>query len=184
MPRRRRLASPRSVDSAGKLYVADRGNHTIRVGDHLPIALTNAASRKIHDDLTVFDLPLSLSGPTNVECRTGGSGGDDTVIFTFNHDLASASASVSGGVASVASEPVLAGTQVFVELSAVTNAQTVMITLSGVMDNLGQTLVDTNIAVGYLAGDATGSGIVNASDIGQVKSFSGQAADAANSAPM
>jgi hypothetical protein len=60
------------------------------------------------------------------------------------------------------------------------NQQYVTVTLSGIQDSYGQTLASTSVVVGLLLGDTTGNGSVNASDVTQTKSRSGQALNASN----
>ena len=66
------------------------------------------------------------------------------------------------------------------DLTGVTNAQTLTVTLTGVTDALGQTLGDTAVNVAFLQGDTNGNGTANATDIGQTKSASGQTITTSN----
>ncbi len=61
-----------------------------------------------------------------------------------------------------------------VNLTGVTNAQTLTITLSNVTDTFGEILPDALVSIGILIGDTTGDRSVNSGDIGQTKSKSGQ----------
>ena len=67
-----------------------------------------------------------------------------------------------------------------VNLTGVTNAQTVVVTLSGVTDSFSQTLPNTALSVGLLLGDTNGDRFVNAGDALQTRNRSGQATDVAN----
>jgi len=67
-----------------------------------------------------------------------------------------------------------------VNLTGIANAQTVAVTLSNVTDEFSQTLPDTAISVSFLLGDASGNGIVNASDVGLAKSQVGQPVSGSN----
>jgi hypothetical protein len=60
-----------------------------------------------------------------------------------------------------------------VNLTGVTNAQTLTVTLSSVTDRFSQVLADTPLRVSMLVGDTTANGIVNASDVTQTKRRSG-----------
>jgi hypothetical protein len=62
----------------------------------------------------------------------------------------------------------------------VANAQTITITVSGATDEFGQTLPTTDVQMGVLLGDATGDGVVNASDIAITKARIGPVVDAMN----
>ncbi len=142
-----------------------------------PLAFAGAVSRKMHGATGTFDVPL---GPNAVECRTGGTNGDHTVVFTFNNNLASGAAAVSAGAATVAGAPTINGTSMIVNLTGVSNAQRVTVTLSNVTDAAAQSLPDTSVTIGFLVGDTTGNGTVTSTDIGQTKAQSGQAVTASN----
>src|SRR4029077_18388645 len=43
----------------------------------------SASSRKIHGAAGAFDIPLPLTGPTGIECRTTGGTNDYTLVVTF-----------------------------------------------------------------------------------------------------
>lgn len=140
--------------------------------------LISAVSRKVHGNAGTFDIDLSRKGPPGVECRAGGPAGSYQVVLTF------ADVVTVGGV-SIASEDGLAtaqgsvnGTEVTVDLSGVTNAQVLGITLNAVSD--GVSIVDVLVPMGVLVGDTTGNGAANGTDIGQTKSLSGQATTALN----
>ena len=145
------------------------------------IAPTNIVSRKMHGPGgPTFDIPLPLIGPgIGIECRSGGTSNDYQVVFTFPSAITFSSAAVTpgtGGSAVIAGPPTInpAGTEVTVNLTTVSNAQRITITLFDVND--GSTTVDVTAEMGLLLGDTTGNGTVNASDIGQTKSQSGQPA--------
>jgi Dockerin type I domain len=67
-----------------------------------------------------------------------------------------------------------------VNLTGVTNAQTVTVTLNNATDSSAQTLPDTLLNASFLLGDTSGNGTVSASDISQTKAQSGQSVIAAN----
>src|SRR6202011_1727393 len=67
---------------------------------------------------------------------------------------------------------------VTVNLTKVTNAQTLTITLTNVSD--GTNTGNVSLPMAVLAGDTTGNGRVNSSDISQTQSQSGQPVTAAN----
>ena len=81
---------------------------------------------------------------------------------------------MTAGSGSVAGTPVISGNTVTVNLTGVTNEQTVSVTLSNITDVFAQALADTSMSVSFLLGDTTGNGQVTTSDIGQVKAQSGQ----------
>jgi hypothetical protein len=77
--------------------------------------------------------------------------------------------SSSGSVASTS----MNGNQVFVNLTGVTNALTIQVTLFAVND--GTATTNVSIPMSILVGDTTANGAVNSSDIAQTQSQSGQA---------
>ena len=133
-----------------------------------------AVSRKTHG-ASVFDIPLPLTGNVGIECRS--SAGNHTLVVTFTNTVTLSGASVTSGTGTVGTFNA-SGAQVTVNLSGVTNAQRITVTLANVND--GTTTGDVAIPMGVLAGDTNGSGAVNASDVGQTKAQSGQSATAGN----
>ena len=67
-----------------------------------------------------------------------------------------------------------------VNLTGVTNAQVVTVSLTNVIDSAGNSSASVPISMGVLLGDTNGNGVVSASDIAQTKSQSGQAVDEFN----
>ena len=113
-------------------------------------------------------------------CRSGGAGGNHTVVFTFANNVVSGNANVTSGTGSVAGSPTFAGNTMTVNLTGVGNAQTIMLNLSTVTDEFAQVLADTPLSVSFLLGDTNGDRVVNAGDALQTRNFSGQAAAATN----
>ena len=70
------------------------------------------------------------------------------------------------------------GGQITVNLSGVTNAQVITIKLGSVSDGINTG--DVSIPMAVLAGDTSGEGTVNSTDVSQTKLQSGQAVTAAN----
>jgi hypothetical protein len=64
-----------------------------------------------------------------------------------------------------------------VNLTGVTNAQTVTLTFSQLTDTAGRAMPDTSFRVSFLLGDSNGDALVNAADAMQVRSRSGQSID-------
>jgi len=145
-----------------------------------PPQVTSVVSRMSHGAAT-FDVPLPLTGPAGIECRSSSSlgAGNYTVVFTFANSLVSVGrASVSSGTGSVSSTT-MAPNQYTVNLTGVTNAQVITVTLTNTVDSQNNA-GEISVPMGVLAGDTTGNGLVNASDINQTKSRSGQIVDATN----
>ena len=142
--------------------------------------LTNAVSRKTHGVAGDFDVDLPLSGTTGVECRSGGANGDYTIVVTFTNMVVSGNATVTSGMGSIAGAPTFSGNTMTVNLTAVTNAQTVTVTLSNVTDQFSQTLPDTAVSASFLLGDTNANRAVNATDVSQTKARIGQTLDVTN----
>ncbi len=143
-----------------------------------PLQIVSAVSEKVHGAAGTFDIPLPLSGTPGVECRDGA--GAYTFVVTFSNMMATGTASVTGGSGSVAGSPVIAGNTMTVQLTGVTNAQVLTVTLANLSDSFGQTLADTPVSAGMLIGDTNGNGMVSSSDISQVKASVGASADGSN----
>jgi hypothetical protein len=131
----------------------------------------NAVSRKIHGNAGTFDIGLPLVGAPGIECRSGGATNDYQMVITFGTPVTFADAQVTQGTGTAASTTT-SGNQVFVNLTGVTNAQTIQVTLFAVND--GTATNDVSIPMSILIGDTTANGSVNSSDISQTQSQSGQ----------
>ncbi len=137
----------------------------------------SAVSRLVHGALGTFDIPLSLSGPVEIECRSGGGAGDYQLVLTFASPVTHGTAAVTSGVGVVTSvtAPAVEGvgsTQVTINLSGVGNLQRLTVALSDVSD--GANMGDVGVRVGLVLGDTTGNGAVGSSDVSQAKTQSGQ----------
>ena len=145
-----------------------------------PAALVaqSTVSRKMHGAAGNFDINLPLTGSSGIECRGGGVTGDYQVVFTFASPVTFIGAVVTAGTGSVSSASGSGTTIVTANLTGVTNAQQITVTLQGVNDGTGTG--DVSVQMGVLVGDTTGNGTVNASDIGQTKAQSGQAVTGSN----
>jgi hypothetical protein len=130
-----------------------------------------------------FDIDLPLLGNSGIECRSGGANGDYTIIFNFTNTLTnvagaavtSGTGSVVGGIGTIGTDP----HQYIVNLTGVTNAQHISVSLNGAHDsedNIG----DISSTMGVLIGDTNANGAVNSADVAQTKSRIGQPLDASN----
>jgi uncharacterized delta-60 repeat protein len=138
---------------------------------------TQVVSRKVHGG-TPRDITLPLSGDPSIECRSGGATNDYQVVFTFTNAVTFHSAVVTAAAGTVSGSSGNGTTTVTVNLSGVTNAQRILVTLLGASD--GTSTGDLIVPMGVLAGDTNGDGSVSASDVAQTKANSGQGADASN----
>ena len=139
---------------------------------------TSAASWKTHGGAGSFPIDLPFTGPVGIECRSGGASNAYQVIINFANPVTYTSATLSDGTGIVATNSGSGTNQITLNLTGVTNAQ--IITLALFDANNGANSGDVGIRMGVLVGDANGSGGVNATDVSQVKSQSGQATGAGN----
>jgi hypothetical protein len=150
------------------------------------IAPTKIVSRKVHGTGgPTFDITLPLTGPAiGIECRSGGAFNAYHVVFTFPSAVTLSDATVTpglGGTASLENPHTTTspdGTQVTVNLTGVSNAQRITVTLLNVND--GASTINVGVQMGVLVGDTTGNGSVNSSDISQTKGQSGTVASSGN----
>jgi Dockerin type I domain len=139
----------------------------------------SAVSRKTHDSISPpFDINLPLSGKLGIECRSGGPNGNFQIVATFVAPIVSVGgATVSSGTGNAAN-PVFSGNQIFINLTGVSNAQRITVTLSAVND--GTNTGDVSIPMGVLLGDVDASGRVDATDVFQVRQNTLQNANSSN----
>ena len=143
----------------------------------LPIpSLTGVVSRKTHGTLTPpGDLPLTLTGPVTIECRTGGiPSGNHTLVFTFANTLTvvtgyTATYTTSSGTQTVTGTGSISGTSYTVNLTNVPNACHVGITLNGVTDSAGNSGNIGPVHMDVLLGDVNSTARTDAGDVTQVR---------------
>jgi hypothetical protein len=153
-----------------------------------PVQLFRVVSRKTHGQAGPFDIVVispGLESPEfrGVECRSGGVSGNHTLIFTFTNTLTSVGgASVSKGIGSVSSSNIGSSDRhnYIVNLTGVTNAQVITVSLSNVTDSAGNSSSAVEAPMEILLGDTTSDRAVNSSDISQTKSKSGQVVTSVN----
>jgi predicted outer membrane repeat protein len=141
------------------------------------LAPLSSASHKTHGAAGAFDVDLPLSGSPGIECRSGGANGVHQMILTFATPVTATSANVTNGTGNVSGLSV-SGSQMTVDLTGVSNAQQITLTLSGLSD--GTNTNNVNIPMRVLLGDTNGNGTVNASDVAQTKGQLGQAITTSN----
>ncbi len=137
-----------------------------------PVQLNTVVSRKIHGSAGTFDIDLPLSGNPGIECRSGGATGDYMVVFTFSNPLTNVTgATVSNGMGLVASSNIDSSDahNYIVNLTGVTNAQHIAVTLSKVADSVGNFSPAVAGSMGVLIGDVNASGRVDAADVSSVR---------------
>ena len=151
---------------------AKAGAPTVFWTNSPPVYPFKVVSRKNHGTGT-FDITMPLAGNLGVECR---SGGPTQIVLTFPGTVTFAGATTSAGTVSNTSGS--GTTSVTVNLTGLPNAQKVTLNLTGVTN--GTFAANVVVPIGVLVGDITGNGSVNATDVSQAKSNSGQAATASN----
>ena len=148
------------------------------VFDPAQVTFTRVVSRKVHGGAGTFDIELAQNGPSADECRSGGANGNYQLIVTFVNPISAvAGGTVTSGTGMVDSVSA-SGSNVTINLSGVTTAQRLVVTLTGVND--GTTVGTVTITMPVLVGDTNSNGATNAADIAQTKSQSGQPVTAAN----
>ncbi len=106
----------------------------------------SAFSRKTHGAAGTFDVPLPLTGTLGIECRSGGASNDYQVVFVFPSAVTYNDAAVTAGEGSVSSSSGSGTTAIIVNLTGVTNAQRVTVTLFGVSN--GNSMGDVGVQMG------------------------------------
>ena len=141
----------------------------------------SAVSRKTHGGAGTYDINLPLVGAPGIECRSGAGIGNYQVVVTFTGPITVSSANVTpglGGSGSVSGTPTVNGNQVTVNLTGVSNAQTLALNLLGVSD--GTNTDNISVPMSTLSGDTNGDRFVDSADISQTKSQSGNPVNASN----
>jgi hypothetical protein len=122
----------------------------------------------------MFDVYLPVGGNPGIECRGGdGNGnGEYMVVFTFANTLTGADgASIASGTGSVSNSSIDSNDahNYVVNLTGVTNAQTITISLSRLTDSVGNFSDTISTSMGVLLGDANATGRVDAADVSAVR---------------
>ncbi len=145
------------------------GGTTCSTGTIVPVG---AVSRKTHGSAGTFDIDLPLIGSPGIESRIEAQAppGTHHIVISFAAPITAVqSATVTPAAAgSVSGDPVISGNQVTVNLTGVTNAQTLSINLLGVSD--GSHSGNITIPMSVLLGDVNTDGKVLNGDVGIVKS--------------
>jgi hypothetical protein len=139
---------------------------------------TSVVSRKVHGAAGSFDINLPSSGPVGIECRSGGGSNIYQIVATFASAVTASGASVTAGTGSVSMASGNGTNTLTIDLSGVTNAQTITVTLMNV--SAGSLSGNIAISMGVLVGDSSGNASVNASDVTQTKGRSGQVTTGTN----
>jgi PKD domain/Dockerin type I domain len=180
-----------SGDYPARLTVQDTAGHAstnlaqvvVSVTSTPPV-LSSVVSRKTHNTSppSTFDINLPLTGTRAVECRSGGTDNNYTLVFTFANNLTSVgNVGMASGIGSVVSSGIGPGlNQYTVNLSGVNNAQYISVALVNAKDHTGATGDVISPQVGILVGDVDHSGRVDSTDVFQVRQNSLQTAGSSN----
>jgi len=144
---------------------------------------TSVVSRKTHGAAGTFDISLPLTGSAGIECRSGGPSSTYQTVFSFAKGVTLSGATVTpgtGGSGNVVGSPIVSpdGKTVTVNLTGVTNVQTITVTLTNVSD--GTATNNVPILMGVLIGDTSADRTVNSTDISQTRAQVGQAVTTSN----
>lgn len=138
---------------------------------------TSVVSRKLHNGVPC-DINLPLAGNPGIESRSGGETCDYQLVFSFASAVSANNAAITAGLGSISSMGDNGMNTVTVNLTGITNAQRIKVTLFGVSD--GTMTRNLDVEMGVLVGDTNGDGSVNAADTLQTRSRSGQSTNATN----
>jgi hypothetical protein len=128
-----------------------------------PVAL----SRKSHGEAGPFNINLPLTGPPGIECRSGGANKDYQIVVLFPSAITCSNIVVTSGTGSVTNFSGNGSNAFTINLTGVTSAQSIAVTLFGLND--GSSANDLVVPMRNLVGDTTGNGIVSNADVSTVK---------------
>jgi hypothetical protein len=128
---------------------------------------TSVVSRKTHGTAGDFDVELPLVGNPGIECRSGETNNDYQVVVTFANPVTFNTVGITFGTGTISSASGSGTPVITVNLTGVTNAQTITLTVSGVND--GTISGDVGIRMGVLLGDVNSTGRTDSGDVTQVR---------------
>jgi hypothetical protein len=134
--------------------------------------LLGVVSRKTHGSAGTFDIDLPLTGNAGVECRSGGTNNDYSLVFTFHRNLVGVGgASVAQGTATINANSGIGPNlnQYTLNLTGVANAQHLIVTLNGVQDTNGAIPGGVTARMDVLLGDVNAVSGVTGSDVNACK---------------
>ncbi|MDQ6911333.1 MAG: carboxypeptidase regulatory-like domain-containing protein [Verrucomicrobiota bacterium] len=144
-----------------------------------PPTLNSVESVKAHAG-TDYGIPLPLTNPPGIECRSGGPNGVHKLVFTFAAPVTvngTPKAQVTSGTGSV-SNVTVNGNKVSVDLTGVANAQDLTVTLFSVSDQTNT--ADVSVKMGVLLGDVNHTRLVDGNDVSAVQANTRQTLDVNN----
>jgi hypothetical protein len=139
----------------------------------------SAVSRQTHGPAGSFDINLPLTGTPGIECRNGNPSGSYYIVLAFPDPVTFDSADViTAGTGSVSGTSGNGTDTITVNLSGVSNEQTISVRLFAVKDGTYEN--DVSVQMTVLAGDINSDFRVNVGDANQAQSQSGQPITASN----
>lgn len=169
------------TDSRGKVS----SNTAVFIVEVEPVlGLVSVGSRKTHGSAGSFDIDLPLTGTAGVECRAPGPQGTHLLVYTFNKAISAAGTATKTQGNALLGQPSIGPNvnQVSISLRSVTDAQHIVVNLSGVQDNVGAVLNNLNARIDVLLGDVNASHQVDSGDVFLVQKQNGQALPPAGAA--
>lgn len=159
-----------------RLTVKDSSNqlstNQAQVVIDVDVPITNIKSAKAHGAAGTFYVDLPMEGVAGVECRSGGTNNDYSIIYTFDRNLTSVgSTSVAEGTATINSNSGIgpAANQYTLNVTGVPNRQHLRVRLDHVHDTAGVDLVNVLARIDILLGDVNGVAGVTGSDVNTTK---------------
>jgi hypothetical protein len=141
------------------------------------VVTPSARSRKLHGG-TPFDVALPFIGAYGIECRSGGANNAFEMLVTFGETVTFSSAQVTSGTGMVVNTSGNGTSTVTIDLTGVTDAQRLVVTLFSV--NYGPATGNLPIRMAVLLGDTNNNGTTNAADVSQTKGRVGQTLTTSN----
>ncbi len=168
------VRSTDAIDTTGNAAANDFTANalTYQVAGPIP-GLNSVVSRKMHGSISPpFDIDMPVAGTAGVEMRNNGSNSHQ-IVFRFAQPVTFSTASVtpaSGMTATVSStsDPAVASSEVTVNLSAVSNIQTLTVSLEG-GTGLGATPINIGVPAAFLMGDVNQTRTVDGNDVSAVQ---------------
>jgi PKD repeat protein len=156
------------TDSRGKVS----SNTAVFIVEVEPVlGLTSVSSRKTHGSAGPFDVDLPLTGTAGIECRAPGPQSTHLLVYTFNKAVTAAGTATKTQGNALVGQPSIGPNlnQVSISLRSVTDAQHIVVNLSGVQDNVGAVLNNLNARMDVLFADVDSSARVDSGDVTTVR---------------
>ena len=127
-----------------------------------PPVMLSAVSR-LKQPTAAYDVNLPLSGGSGIECRS--ISGGMQIVVTFDQAVVGGTAALTSGTGSIQGTPVFSGTTMTVALTGVTDAQSLVLSLSNIVNAGSESLASAAVPFRTLFGDVNGDGNLTATDV-------------------